>query len=104
MSPEFKNLVILKAVETYGDNSQINMAVEKMSELAEALMLIKSKRKDVNKQEVVHNLAEKIADVEIMLEQLKLIFNCFGLVEREKEYKINRLAERLERLKDGEQI
>lgn len=103
MNPEFKNLVIIKAVETYGDNSQINMAVEKMSELAETLMLIKSKRKDVNKQEVVHNLAEKIADVEIMLEQLKLIFNCFGLVEREKEYKINRLAEQLERLKDGEQ-
>lgn len=101
MNPEFKNLVIIKAVNTYGDDSQINMAVEEMSELIKALM--KSRRNDVDVQENLHNIVEEIADVEIMLEQLKLIFNCFGLVEREKEYKINRLAERLEKFKDGEQ-
>ena len=100
MNPEFKNLVMLKAVETYGDNSQIDMAVEEMSELIKALM--KSRRNDVDIQKKLHNIIEEIADVEIMLEQLKLIFNCFGLVEREKDYKINRLAERLERLKDGD--
>lgn len=101
MNSEFKNLVILKAIETYGDNSQINMAVEEMSELTQALM--KSRRNDVNLQDVLNNISEEIADVEIMLEQIKLIFNCFALVERQKEFKINRLAERLERLKDGEQ-
>ena len=102
MNQEFKNLVIIKAVETYGGDSQVDMAVEEMSELIKALM--KSRRDDVDIQESLHNIIEEIADVEIMLEQLKLIFNCFGLVEREKEFKINRLAERLERLKDGEQI
>lgn len=76
------------------------MAVEEMSELIKTLM--KSRRNDVDIQRNLHNIIEEIADVEIMLEQLKLIFNCFGFVEREKEYKINRLAEQLERLKDGE--
>ena len=57
---------------------------------------MKSRRNDVDVQKNSRNIVEEIADVEIMLEQLKLIFNCFGLVEREKEYKINRLAERLE--------
>lgn len=94
VKPGLKNIVILKAVETYGKKSQVDMAVEEMSELIKALM--KSRRNDVEVQENLHNIVEEIADVEIMLEQLKLIFNCFGLVEREKEYKINRLAERLE--------
>lgn len=94
MNPEFKHLVIKRAVETYGEKSQVDMAVEEMSELIKALM--KSRRNDVDVQKNSRNIVEEIADVEIMLEQLKLIFNCFGLVEREKEYKINRLAERLE--------
>lgn len=100
MNPEFKNLVIIKAVDTYGKNSQINMAVEEMSELIKALM--KSRRSDADKQEVWQNIVEEIADVEIMLEQLKLIFNCFSLVETEKEFKINRLAERIEKIKESE--
>lgn len=94
MNSEFKNLVIIKAVDTYGEDSQINMAVEEMSELIKALM--KFRRNDVDKKEIFQNIAEEIADVEIMLEQLKLIFNCFSLVETEKEFKINRLAKRLE--------
>ena len=98
MTPEFKNSVIIKAVDTYGEDSQINMAVEEMSELIKALM--KLRRNDVDKKEIFRNIAEEIADVEIMLEQLKLIFNCFSLVETEKEFKINRLAKRLEMIKE----
>lgn len=66
MNPEFKNLVIIKAVEAYGDNSQVDMAVEEMSELIKALM--KSRRNDVDIQRNLHNIIEEIADVEIMLE------------------------------------
>lgn len=94
MNSEFKNSVIIKAIDTYGEDSQTNIAVEEMSELIKALM--KLRRNDVDKKEIFRNVAEEIADVEIMLEQLKLIFNCFSLVETEKEIKINRLAKRLE--------
>ena len=31
MNPEFKHLVIKRAVETYGEKSQVDMAVEEMS-------------------------------------------------------------------------
>lgn len=94
MTNQFYNIVIARAVETYGDESQIKVAVEEMSELTQALM--KSFRKDVNLETVKENIAEEIADVEIMLDQLKLIFSCYRQVADCKEYKINRLAQRIE--------
>lgn len=99
MSPEFRNLVTLRAVSVYGESSQVNMAVEEMAELTKALM--KDKRDDVNHNSVRENVIEEIADVEIMLDQLKLIYHCFADVENIKEFKINRLAERIERRKEN---
>ena len=42
-----------------------------------------------------HNIAEEIADVEIMLEQLKIINDCENEVEEIRKQKTKRLAENL---------
>lgn len=94
LNNSFYNIVTARAVETYGGEAQIKMAVEEMSELTQALM--KSFRKDVDINAVRENIVEEIADVEIMLDQLKLIFSCYSQVFDCKEYKINRLAKRIE--------
>ena len=41
-------------------------------------------------------ISEEIADVEIILEQIKLIFNIENEVQEMKEFKIDRLRETLE--------
>lgn len=91
--------ILQKAIDTYGVESQIDVCIEEMSELTKAL--IKDKRNDSIsvaewKSLVWKNIVEEIADVEIMLTQMKMIFNCKEDVESQIEFKINRLKERLE--------
>lgn len=42
------------------------------------------------------NIAEEIADVQIMLEQMTLLYNCEHAVEANREYKLMRLENRIE--------
>lgn len=77
------------AVNTYGKPSQLIMAMEEMSELTKELS--KNMRGAMN----VHAISEEIADVEIMLEQLKIIFANRAEVDRQKSEKLKRLSERL---------
>lgn len=93
MDNKLYNHAINRAVQQYGEDNQISVAVEEMAELTKELM--KWKRPDVDKQRTMCNIAEEIADVEIMLSQLKIIFSCAGAVEDEKSIKINRLLEKL---------
>lgn len=81
--------IIEKAIEIYGPEMQKTVAVEEMSELIKEIC--KDKRGNNN---YLH-ISEEIADVEIMLEQLKLIYNVGPLVEVQKQKKLNRLQERL---------
>lgn len=78
------------AIDTYGKDKQLDVAIEEMSELTKAIC--KFKRGQDNHQQIV----EEIADVEIMLEQLKMICDvrCSEL-EGVKYQKTERLAERL---------
>ena len=82
--------ILTKAVATFGQYPQIVVAVEEMSELTKELC--KSYRGAQNRD----HIAEEIADVEIMLEQLKLIYNVATSVKSWRESKIKRLAGRLE--------
>ncbi len=79
-----------KAIDTYGKDKQLDVVIEEMSELTKEIC--KFKRGQDNHQQIV----EEIADVEIMLEQLKMICNvkCSEL-EGVKYQKTERLAERL---------
>lgn len=89
--------VIDKAIKTYGEEMQINVAIEEMSELIQAL--IKDRRKRVlndSTADTVAHVLEEIADVQIMLWQLEKIYSTS---ENEKKFftnlKIKRLEERL---------
>ena len=80
-----------KALQVYGDVSQINMVFEEMSELQKELC--KYLRGRDNQSEI----AEEIADVEIMLAQMKLLFGFSDLVDSYRKKKIERLRRRIER-------
>jgi NTP pyrophosphatase (non-canonical NTP hydrolase) len=74
-----------QAVKTYGAERQVRKAVEELTELSVALLHSLDGRGDTE------NIREEMADVEIMLEQLHVIFG-YGDYRLEKEA---RLAERL---------
>ena len=77
-----------KAIVKYGVHNQCVVAVEELSELQKEVC--KMLRKIGN----VHNLAEEIADVQIILEQLVLIHNCESEVMLLKQQKLQRVCER----------
>ena len=90
-----------KAIETFGEESQIDMAIEEMSELTKALLKYRRAIKsgnDAKLRKIVakHDISEEMADVSIMLAQLCLIFDNKESVDTEIEYKTKRLAERIE--------
>lgn len=82
-----------EALTKYGINSQILMVMEKMAELQKELC--KNRRGAEN----IVCIAEEIADVEIMLEQMKLYFDIGEHVEKIKNIKLRRLQDRLEETK-----
>jgi len=81
-----------RAIDKWGEQSQINMAIEECSELVVKL----AKRGRCVNGTTDEEICDEIADVEIMMEQLKLIFDD-NLIEKRKKYKIDRLL----RLLDG---
>ena len=74
-----------KVVEMFGADLQQMVAIEEIGELLQAIS--KRARGKDNRD----NLAEEIADVEIMLEQLKYIHNCPIEVELWKAKKLDKL-------------
>lgn len=64
-------------------------------ELQKELCKYLRKKDTQNKIELIPSIAEEIADVEIMLEQMKLLFEIENAVEKFKAMNVNRLRERL---------
>ena len=91
------NETLAKAIANYGESVQIIVAVEEMSELQKALckMLRHKKTGEYTYGELYMSVIEEIADVEIMLEQLKMIFHSEELVGGVKVQKLKRLEERI---------
>ena len=85
-----------KAIEVYGKDMQLNVAIEEFSELTKEIC--KHKRGEDN----LDNIIEEMADCYIMLSQLKIIFGLEGdAVTNVITKKIVRLEGRLaERSKD----
>lgn len=88
--------IYMSAIRKFGKSAQIVVAIEELSELTKELT--KTLREKCN----LKNISEEMADVEIMLEQLKLIFKNKKQVEILKNYKIHRLDNYLKKLKEGE--
>ena len=80
-----------KAITKYGLYAQIDMVFEEMSELQKELCKFKRGKSNIS------NIAEEIADVKIMLEQMELAFDIKDKVKFQKDLKIKRRLE--ERIK-----
>jgi NTP pyrophosphatase (non-canonical NTP hydrolase) len=86
-----ENQILSLAIRLFGQQKQRIVAIEEMSELQKALC--KFERKQTN--ENINSIAEEIADVEIMIKQLKIMFGIDDQVEEIKDYKIKRLENRV---------
>ena len=75
--------ILVKAIEYYGRGNQQFKAIEELSELIRALV-----RSDHE------NIAEEMADVRIMLDQLEIMFGNHELVGAFEYRKLMRLNER----------
>lgn len=81
------NQIYTMAIRVYGEYHQECLAIEECAELIQAINH-KHRGRD-------NNIAEEIADVEIMLEQLKIINDCQKEVEKIHKQKIERLYQKV---------
>lgn len=88
---------IKKIISTYDQSSRADLAIEEMAELQKALL--KYRRADRLELQALRmkDIAEEIADVQIMLDQLIEVYDCRDDVERMIGYKIERQLKRIER-------
>lgn len=73
-----KKKILKDAIYAFGENNQIDMAIEEMAELTKALLKHRRAVDSNNKQAIeyaLENIAEEIGDVRIMLKQLVMIFD-----------------------------
>lgn len=84
--------IFCDAIQTFGIQKQILMVFEEMAELQKELCKY---LRNGESDEAVCRVAEELADVEIMLDQMKLLFGT-GRVQREREKKVQRLRTRLD--------
>ena len=82
--------VLQRALDTYGSALQIVVMMEEMSELQKELC------KYLRGKCSPASIAEEIADVEIMIEQMKMLFCCAEDVRSVRKRKVERLKERLD--------
>lgn len=82
-------------IERYGAEAQTDMAIEEMSELTKALLKYRRSQHGDKTcgNNLVGNIVEEIEDVQIMLDQMKIIY---GEPICERKHKIDRLKERLD--------
>lgn len=95
MTQEREGKILEAAIETWGEEAQIVIAIEEMSELTKALS--KYLRYHLAEQEdhgqIVADIREEMADVGIMLNQMALIF---GDPTDQEILKLLRLEQRIE--------
>ena len=85
-----------RVITANGMNKQLDIAIEELSELIQAICKIKRRDSLSNESFAVKgNLAEEMADVEIVLAELKLMFDNEDDVKEWKDYKLDRLEKRL---------
>lgn len=91
MGYKFNYEILNKAILNYGTTAQKIMLFEEMAELQKEVC--KELRGSLN----ILKIAEEMADVYVMLEQLKMIYGISeGRIKDTITSKINRLKERLE--------
>lgn len=81
--------ILKNALKHYGANAQRIVAIEEMSELIKELCKVS------RGEENAAHIAEEIADVRIMLDQMEILFDCRKQVELMESEKLERLLKRM---------
>ncbi len=97
MEKEQELKIYKDAIDFFGDLSQKVMVIEEMSELTKELC------KELRDRGNVEYIADELADVEITLAQIKMIYNIEEMVKEHKEFKLNRFASRMKDLKSKQE-
>lgn len=84
------NELYQRCIDKWGIGLQMNMLIEESSELITVISRIMRGR-----DKILNNLIEEIADVELLLGQIKYVYNIEEMVLIEKDRKIERLEKRL---------
>ena len=92
------NDTLKAALNLYGPEAQTLMVFEEMSELQKELC--KHARGADNRA----HIAEDIADVLIMLDQMMILHDCESLVTRFRELKIERLEQRIREMEGRKEL
>lgn len=89
-------------METFGDDYIMRISVEELSELIKAICKYKRKCEDVDtdEKELRYKILDGIADVEICIEELAYLFDGFDEIEKIKQEKIEKGAERARKFKN----
>ncbi len=83
--------ILKKAIAKWGNHAQLLMVLEEMSELQKEIL------KNINRQkDNVDAIIDEVADVEIMLEQLKYIYQIDEAVKQRIPVKLEKVKARLE--------
>lgn len=83
--------ILCKAIDAFGERTQIKKFFEEAAELQEAVCKLMDGRDEVE------HVAEEIADLSIMLDQLRIIFGCGKRVDEITAEKLARLERRIEK-------
>lgn len=88
--------ILQENIDRNGARTEVDVAIEEMAELTKELC--KQRRGSQN----ILNIAEEIADVTIMLEQLTMIFGCGVTVAEQLDAKISRISRNLRKAERNE--
>lgn len=103
--PAVNNKEIWKeCVSRYGEDAQVDIAIEEMSELTKALLKYRRKKTEneqrrfdgSNLKSLLEDISEETADVIIMIEQLLMIYHNEETVDKWINYKTERQRKRIE--------
>ena len=89
-------IICAGALDRFGEKHQMVKAIEEMGELTRALCKRVADAEDVD----VDNICEEIADLEITITQLHMIFDD-GLIQKKKAEKLTALRERVNGWRNG---
>ena len=89
---EWEADILQRAVDAYGAAAQTDMMLEEMSELAKELLKLRRAKSEQEAETICKNIREEMADVQIVLNQMCLIYGDFN---EEEIAKLERLDKRL---------
>lgn len=99
MDAEARRALLEHAIRLYGEPAQMDMAVEEMAELTKAICKVKRASCAAEAAAALENAVEEMADVQIMLDQLRIIFGR-STAEIEED-KLRRLLRRINSYKES---